>query len=66
MEHVSAACAATLGGHVRLGFENNLYLKDGCIAASNEQLIAQMVDVAAAIGRPVANVDDLRQMFHND
>ena len=66
MEHVSAACAATLGGHVRLGFENNLYLKDGRIAASNAQLIAQMVDVAAAIGRPVANVDDLRQMFHND
>jgi len=65
-EHVSAACAATLGGHVRLGFENNLYLKDGRKAVSNDQLIMQMTDVAGAIGRPLAKAEDLRRMFRYD
>ena len=65
-EHGSAACAATLGGHARLGFENNVYLRDGSIASSNAQLIAQLVDVAEAIGRPVADADDLRRKFLDD
>ena len=63
---MSAACAATLGGHVRLGFENNLYLKDGRTAVSNDQLIMQMTDVAGAIGRPLAKAENLRRMFHYD
>ena len=64
-EHSSAACAATLGGHVRLGFENNIYLKNGQIAESNDQLITQMVEVADAIGRPVADAHTLRGMMCN-
>ena len=39
-----AACALTaagLGGHVRVGFENNLWLADGRLATSNAELVAQ-------------------------
>jgi 3-keto-5-aminohexanoate cleavage enzyme len=62
----SGACAAALGGHARVGFENNLFLKNGQRAASNDQLVAQMAEVAAAIGRPLANADEVRRMFLND
>ena len=34
--------AAGLGGHVRVGFENNLRLADGRLAASNAELVAQV------------------------
>lgn len=63
VEHLNAARAVTLGGHVRVGFENNLYLKDGTMALSNAQLVAQVGDVARAVGRPVADAHLLREMF---
>src|SRR5690606_7098937 len=34
--------AAGLGGQVRLGFENNLWLADGALAANNAQLVEQI------------------------
>jgi len=30
------------GGHCRVGFENNLYLKDGNLAASTSELVGQL------------------------
>ena len=65
-ECITAATAVTLGGHARVGFENNLYLKDGSIAGSNSELLAQVVDVAQAVGRPVADAYLLREMFSRD
>lgn len=62
-EHACALAAATLGGHVRVGFENNLYLKDGRLAANNAALVAQVRDGAAALGRPLANADTVRAML---
>lgn len=65
-EHINAAQAVTLGGHVRVGFENNLYLKGGGIADSNAELVVQVNDVAQAVGRPVADAYLLREMFSGD
>ncbi len=62
-EHACAVCAATLGGHARVGFENNLYLKDGSIAANNAELIAQLRDAMIALGRPTASADQVRERF---
>ncbi|MFD1910610.1 3-keto-5-aminohexanoate cleavage protein [Halodurantibacterium flavum] len=48
-----AACAAmafALGGHVRVGFENNLHLPDGRIAPDNAALVANAAALAHAIG----------------
>lgn len=48
-----AACAAmafALGGHVRVGFENNLHLPDGRIAPDNAALVANAAALARAIG----------------
>jgi 3-keto-5-aminohexanoate cleavage enzyme len=58
-----AACvtvAAGLGGHVRVGFENNVQLPGGTIADSNADLVTAAVDAARAFGRPLADADGLR------
>jgi uncharacterized protein (DUF849 family) len=58
-----AACvstAALLGGHVRVGFENNLLLPKGSTAASNADLVRAVTGVLAAAGRRTMNADELR------
>lgn len=48
-----AACVtagALLGGHVRVGFENNLFLPDGSLAASNAKLVATVGTSVRALG----------------
>lgn len=60
-----AACAmagAALGGHVRVGFENNLYLPDGTLAPDNAALVRNVASGAATIGRRLASADDVREM----
>ncbi|MCW5235194.1 3-keto-5-aminohexanoate cleavage protein [Verminephrobacter eiseniae] len=60
-ENSCIAAAAALGGHARVGFENNLLCKDGSIAPDNAALVRQAVQVAQALGRPLATADDIRQ-----
>jgi 3-keto-5-aminohexanoate cleavage enzyme len=60
-EGAVGATAASLGGHVRIGFENNFHLADGGIAPNNEALVRAMAELAGRIGRPLATADDLRE-----
>ncbi len=60
------ACVTTgalLGGHVRVGFENNLDLPDGTRAGSNADLVRSVVNALSACGRSPADADDLRQSW---
>lgn len=53
-----AACATTaacLGGHVRLGFENNLSLPGGDIAPDNAALVANVAGILQTLGRSLAD-----------
>lgn len=54
LEAACAATAAALGGHVRVGFENNLHLADGTPAPDNAALVAQVAGVAPLLGRTPA------------
>lgn len=63
LENACAITAAGLGGHVRVGFENNLFLKDGSTAPDNAALVAQVAQGAEALGRPLATADDIRKQF---
>ncbi len=61
-----AACGiatAALGGHVRVGFENNLFLADGNLAPDNAALVKQVANGASMIGRPVADADAARALL---
>jgi 3-keto-5-aminohexanoate cleavage enzyme len=62
-EHRCGVAAAALGGHVRVGFENNLQCKDGRPARDNAELVAQMRDAAAALGRPLAGAAQAREVL---
>lgn len=58
------AAALTLGGSVRVGLEDNLYLPNGQMAKSNGELIAQARHMAEEIGRRPATVAEARAMLN--
>ncbi|MEY4737883.1 MAG: hypothetical protein RL302_2202 [Pseudomonadota bacterium] len=62
-EHACITAAAALGGHVRVGFENNLRLKNDSVAPHNQALVLQAADAAACLARPLATAGDIRQRF---
>ena len=62
-EHACVTAAASLGGHVRVGFENNLYLKSGALAPDNAALVAQAAEAARSLGRPLASATHIRERF---
>lgn len=50
--------AAEFGGHVRVGFENNLLLRDGSTAPGNSDLVAQAAETGRNTGRQPGTRDD--------
>ncbi len=63
-----AACvttAALLGGHVRVGFENNLLLPDGNRAESNAALIQPVAAAIKGFGFSLCDVTSARALFEN-
>ncbi|MGH2898843.1 MAG: 3-keto-5-aminohexanoate cleavage protein [Solirubrobacteraceae bacterium] len=57
------AAALALGGSVRVGLEDNLYLPDGTMARSNGELVARAARMTADAGRRVATVAQAREML---
>jgi uncharacterized protein (DUF849 family) len=57
------AAALTLGGSIRVGLEDNLYLPDGQMARSNGELIAKARQMTEDIGRRAATVAEAREML---
>jgi uncharacterized protein (DUF849 family) len=62
-ETACAVAAAALGGHCRVGFENNLYLPDGSVAADNAALVAAVAEGLSAIGARPASAAEARDMM---
>ena len=58
-----AAVGVAAGGGLRVGFEDNLYLKRGVLAKSNAELVERAVQLVEAMGREVATVDEARSML---
>jgi len=58
-----AALAILLGGHVRVGFEDNVYYRKGELASSNAQLVARIARLAQELGRDVASATDARAIL---
>jgi 3-keto-5-aminohexanoate cleavage enzyme len=55
--------ALVLGGNVRAGVEDNLYLPDGTMAKSNGELIAKARQMAEDVGRRAATVAEARELL---
>jgi 3-keto-5-aminohexanoate cleavage enzyme len=57
------ALALLLGAScVRVGFEDNVYLDKGRLAASNAELVEQIAAIAASLGRRVATAEEARRI----
>ncbi|QGK70415.1 3-keto-5-aminohexanoate cleavage protein [Allosaccharopolyspora coralli] len=56
------AQSAALGGHVRVGLEDNLYLSKG-VKATNAQLVERAVSVVEGMGSTVATPDAARRIL---
>ncbi len=52
--------AIAMGGHVRVGWEDNPYLPDGSLSRTNAELVDVVVRMARDIGREVASPDEAR------
>ena len=55
--------SALLGGHVRVGLEDNLYLERGRLAASNAEQVRKAARILDELGRPAATPDQARSLL---
>ena len=58
-----AAAGIAMGGNVRVGFEDNVYLGKGHKAASNGELVAKVVRIAKELGREIATPAEAREIL---
>jgi 3-keto-5-aminohexanoate cleavage enzyme len=58
-----AAISIIMGGHVRVGFEDNVYLSKGVLAESNGALVEKVVRLANELGREIASPDEAREIL---
>ncbi|MEN3041126.1 MAG: 3-keto-5-aminohexanoate cleavage protein [Bacteroidia bacterium] len=57
------AAALTIGGHIRVGLEDNFYLPDGVMAKSNGELVEAAVRLARSLGREPASIAETRALL---
>lgn len=57
------AAALAMGGHVRVGLEDNFYLAPGAMANSNGELVAKAARMARDVGREPASVAEARELL---
>jgi 3-keto-5-aminohexanoate cleavage enzyme len=62
-ETACVTAGALLGGHIRVGFENNFRLPDGSLAPDNATLVKQSRAAVEICGFDVATADDLRNAW---
>jgi uncharacterized protein (DUF849 family) len=58
-----AAAAIGMGGNVRVGLEDNLYLSEGVLARSNGELVEKAAALVRALGGAVASVAEAREIL---
>jgi len=58
-----ATLAIAMGGHVRVGFEDNIYYRKGELADSNARFVERVVRIAREVGREPATIAEARQIL---
>jgi len=52
-----------LGGHVRVGFEDNVYMSKGVLAKSNGEMVERVVQIAKLMNREIATPAEAREIL---
>lgn len=63
MEFPMLAQAFLLGGHVRVGFEDNVYIRKGVLARDNAQLVEQAAHIVDLLGGEIASAEEAREIL---
>jgi uncharacterized protein (DUF849 family) len=58
-----AALAIIMGGHARVGMEDNIFIEKGVLCRSNAELVAKVMRIARELGREVASPDEARAIL---
>lgn len=58
-----ATMAAAMGGHVRVGLEDSIYIGKGELAKSNAEQVTRIREIVERLGREVATPDEARAML---
>jgi len=62
-EFEMATMAIIMGGHVRVGFEDNVYIEKDILAKSNSELVERVVRLAKELGREIATPHQAREIL---
>jgi len=58
-----ATLGIMMGGHARVGMEDNIFVEKGVLAKSNAELVEKVVRIARELGRGIATPDEARKML---
>jgi 3-keto-5-aminohexanoate cleavage enzyme len=58
-----AELALAMGGHVRVGLEDNLFVAKGVLATGSDELVSLAVALAERAGRAPATPDEARRIL---
>jgi uncharacterized protein (DUF849 family) len=58
-----ATLGIMMGGHARVGFEDNIFIEKGVLAKSNAELVEKLVRIARELGREIATPDEARKIL---
>jgi uncharacterized protein (DUF849 family) len=57
------ALSIMMGGHARVGMEDNIFVEKGVLCKSNAELVAKVVRIAKELGREIASPDEARAIL---
>lgn len=63
VEFDATTLSILLGGNVRVGFEDNVYIEKGKLARSNGESVGKIVRIARELGREIAAPSETREML---
>ena len=58
-----AMVGMVMGGHVRVGLEDNIYYSRGVLAKNNAELVERIVRIAKEFGREIATPQEARKLL---
>lgn len=58
-----ATLGIVMGGHARVGFEDNIFIEKGVLAKSNAELVEKVVRIARELGREIAMPNEAREIL---
>lgn len=63
VEYDATTLSILMGGNVRVGFEDNIYIEKGKLAKNNAESVAKIVRIARDLGREIATPGEVREML---